>query len=269
VNIHEYISSGILEAYALGELSEKERSEVENNLALYPELREELALIEATQEELLMQAAVKPRDAVKTKLFATIDQPNPEAKIVSINASPSDTRLWKFAAAASVSIALITSYLAYNYHTKWQNTQNDLSNLIAQSERVASDYNQVNQRLNKIEDDLKVIDNPAFKRVIMNGTPNAPASSAYVYWNENTKEVYLSVQNMKQLSENNQYQLWAIIDGKPVDAGVFDQKTAAGLLKMKEIGSGAATFAVTIEPRGGKPSPTLETMQVAGNVVKS
>ena len=42
----------------------------------------------------------------------------------------------------------------------------------------------------------------------------------------------------------------------------------AGLLKMKEIPSGAQTFAVTIETRGGKASPTLETMQVVGNVVK-
>ena len=42
----------------------------------------------------------------------------------------------------------------------------------------------------------------------------------------------------------------------------------AGLLKMKDIGIGAGAFAVTIEPRGGKTSPTLETMQVVGTVVK-
>ena len=72
---------------------------------------------------------------------------------------------------------------------------------------------------------------------------------------------------MRTLAQENQYQLWAIIDGKPVDAGVFDT-SLAGLLKMKEIGNGAAAFAVTIEPRGGKASPTLETMQVVGNVVK-
>jgi hypothetical protein len=52
-----------------------------------------------------------------------------------------------------------------------------------------------------------------------------------------------------------------------VDAGVFDNNKA-GLVKMKDIAPGAATFAVTIEPRGGKQSPTLETMQVAGNVIK-
>jgi len=90
---------------------------------------------------------------------------------------------------------------------------------------------------------------------------------AYVYWNGSTQEVYLDIQNMKELAQENQYQLWAIIDGKPVDAGVFDGNLT-GLVKMKGIGTGAAAFAVTIEPRGGKASPTLETMQVVGNVVK-
>ena len=56
MNVEAYISSGILEAYALGELSEQERAEVEKNLAQYPALRKELALIEETQEKLLMKA---------------------------------------------------------------------------------------------------------------------------------------------------------------------------------------------------------------------
>ena len=46
MNINEYISSGILEAYVLGELSDQERISVERNLAQHPELQEELARIE-------------------------------------------------------------------------------------------------------------------------------------------------------------------------------------------------------------------------------
>ena len=53
-------------------------------------------------------------------------------------------------------------------------------------------------------------------------------------------------------------------DGKPVDMGVFDFDVK-GLLKMKSVAN-AATFAVTIEPKGGSVNPTLEAMQVAGNV---
>jgi anti-sigma-K factor RskA len=189
-----------------------------------------------------------------------------EARVVSLQ-SETQISFWRYAAAASVTIALVASYLAFNYHSKWKNTQSDLATLIAQNQQVAQDYNQVNQRLERMENNLKVMDNPNFQRVVMTGTPNAPEAMASVYWNENTKEVYLSLQNMKELARENQYQLWAIIDGKPVDAGVFDGNVA-GLHKMKEISKGAVLFAVTVEPRGGKPSPTMETMQVKGDVKK-
>lgn len=267
MSIKEYISSGILEAYVLGDLTAQERAEVERNLAQYPELRQELSTIEQTQEHLLMSMAVKPATRVKANIFNQIEKSTPasEAKVISINRDSS--KVWRFAAAASISIALISSYLAYNYWNKWQTTSKDLTALIAQNQQVAQDYNQVNQRLNQLENEVSVIDNPQFKKVVMKGTPNAPEALAAVYWNESTKEVYLRIQNMKALARDNQYQLWAIIDGKPVDAGVFDANIA-GLVKMKDVAKGAALFAVTIEPRGGKASPTLETMQVAGEVEK-
>ena len=266
MNIEEYISSGILEAYVLGELSEQERIDVEKNLVQYSQLREELQAIEETQERLLMSAAIKPRIQVKDSLFQKIDQQKPEAKVVPlIPEHDTGSNIWRYVTAASIIIALVSSYLAYDYHSKWKHTENSLTELIAQNQRVAKDYNVVNQRLDKIENDIKIIDNPAFQRVIMKGTDNAPEAMAYVYWNASSKEVYLSIQSMKELSKDNQYQLWAIIDGKPVDAGVFDGNVA-GLLKMKAIGTGAAAFAVTVEPRGGKLTPSLETMQVMGNV---
>jgi anti-sigma-K factor RskA len=264
VNLQDYIASGILELYALGELTGQERSEVEGNLARYPELREELARIEEAQENFLMNTAIKPRAAVRESLFEKIETAKPEAKVVALQ---STSAFWRFAAAASVSLALIASYLAYDFHAKWKDSENDLNDLLAQNQRMASDYNQVNERLDKIETDLQIASDPAFKRIIMKGTDNSPQALASVYWNETSTEVYLSIQNMKELAQENQYQLWAIIDGKPVDAGVFDGDIP-GLLKMKRIPAGAVAFAVTIETRGGKETPNMPTMQVIGNVVK-
>lgn len=67
--------------------------------------------------------------------------------------------------------------------------------------------------------------------------------------------------------EAHQYQLWALVNGKPVDLGVFDVKADAEhiLVKMKEIG-GAQAFAVTLEKRGGVASPTMEQMIAMGGV---
>lgn len=267
MNIHEYISTGILEAYVLGELSDQERRAVEENLARYPELKAELDAVEATHERLMMETAIAPRPAVRAALFDQLDERKPAARQISLTPETGTRTIqfWKLAAAASVSLAVVSSYLAFRYWDKWQNTQTSLNDLIAQNERMAQDYNKVNLRLDEIEGDLQIINSASFERVVMAGTPNAPEAMAYVYWNAATEEVYLDIRNMRALSKNNQYQLWAIIDGKPVDAGVFDN-IAGRLLRMKDIGSGATTFAVTVEPRGGKPSPSLETMQVAGQV---
>ena len=266
MNIKDYISSGILEAYVLGDLSPMEMAEVERNLIQFPELKQELEKVEAAQEQLLIATAITPPEAVKQSLFAKIARQS-KGKVVQMQPSETVTR-WKLGVAASVSIAIIASVLAYNYWYKWKNASGELASIKALNQRVAEDYNRVNQRLDALAGDIKVMDNPDFKRVVMRGTPNAPEALASVYWNANSQEVYLRIQNMKELAENNQYQLWAIIDGKPVDAGVFDPDEA-GLLKMKDIAAGATNFAVTIEPRGGKATPSLETMQAIGEVQKS
>jgi len=99
---------------------------------------------------------------------------------------------------------------------------------------------------------------------VMTGTLNDKQALASVYWNPASDEVYISIQRLRAIAKENQFQLWAIVDGKPVDVGVFDLGFD-GLLKMKNV-HGAAAFAVTIEPRGGKPAPNLNTMQVIGSV---
>jgi len=75
----------------------------------------------------------------------------------------------------------------------------------------------------------------------------------------------LSISKLKQLSDDQQYQLWTIVDGKPVDQGVFNWDDK-GLIALKSATGNVAAFAVTIEPKGGSTSPTLSTMQVLGEV---
>ncbi|MCE2996083.1 MAG: anti-sigma factor domain-containing protein [Cyclobacteriaceae bacterium] len=263
MNVEEYISSGILEAYVLGDLSLEEMRDVEAKLKVYPELKEELAKIEAASEQLLLKASIAPRVSVKTALFEKIESEK-EIRVIPLR---QESMIWRYAAAASIVFGLFSSFLAYTYWSRWQESQSNLTQLLAQNQRIAQDYSTVQNRLEEIETEVRITTNPDFERVVMKGTPNAPQSIASVYWNAHTKEVYLRIQNMKALSKENQYQLWAIIDGKPVDCGVFDS-SVAGLLKMKAAIQFPTTFAVTIEPRGGKSSPSLETMQVAGNVAK-
>lgn len=263
MNIEEYISSGILEAYVLGELSSAEKKAVEQNILLYPEIKEELRQIEIAQEMLMMDLSIEPNSNVKEKIFEAIEK---ETRVDGKGKVVTMPGWWKFSLAASIALALVSSLLAIRYYYKWKEVDSNLIELLVQNQKIAAEYNTVNQRIDKIESDLKIANSPSFTRTIMNGTDNAPESVAFVYWNASTQDVYLSIEKMRELSQANQYQLWAIVDGRPVDVGVFDS-TLSGLLKMKNVAA-ASAFAVTIEKSGGSTTPSLQTMQVIGNVIK-
>ena len=219
-----------------------------------------MTLVESTFELLAQKTAVNPALDLKDKIKSQIDFKKPKAKEIPLN-SDHEGSSFSFAIAASISVAILTSALAFYFYTQWQSAENQLEILIAQNQEVADNYQFVNQKLEILESDLEILGNPEFARVTMKGTENTPESLATVFWNSNTEEVYLKIQNLKTLSQEQQYQLWAIVDGVPVDMGVFNNETT--LLKMKSVAS-AAAFAVTIEPRGGSVDPSLETMQVVG-----
>jgi anti-sigma-K factor RskA len=260
VNQKEYIESGILEAYALNDISAEEKLEVEANLKRYPELRAELDKIERSMELLMANAAQAPNPAVRELVLASATSTS-QRDVIPLQPSVPLT-YWKYATAASVLIAVVSSVLAIVFWGNWKRTETDLHERIALSQQMAHDYNIVNQRLDKIEGDMKVYDHPSYRKVVLKGMEVAPDAMATVYWNPSSTEVYISLQNLKALTNDLQYQLWAIVDGKPVDMGMFDGDVS-GLIKMKNTGR-AAAFAVTVEPRGGKPTPTIESMMVMG-----
>ncbi|MGW8121521.1 anti-sigma factor [Roseivirga echinicomitans] len=273
MDIKEYIASGILEEYIFDTLSPQERKDVELRLAEYPELREELNAIEESLEGIAMATAIQPPADLKANIMSALGDNVAELKEEStqqkeapkvIPMPQTNNGMWKYLVAASVSLALVTSYLAYDYHGRWKSTSDAFAQLQAQNTQMAEQYNQVNNRLDGLVADIDIISDSDFKRVNMASVIENEQYTASVYWNAKTDEAYLNIKQLKTLSEEQQYQLWAIVDGVPVDMGVFDFDVE-GLLKMKNV-QNASMFAVTIEPKGGSVNPTLELMQVAGEV---
>ncbi|MDA9555841.1 anti-sigma factor, partial [Pelobium sp.] len=137
------------------------------------------------------------------------------------------------------------------------------------NQSFANRVNYLDRRVSQREEELSVFTDANFKMVKLKGTPNSPESNILVAWNPKAQKVMIDLQNMKmpQNDQEHQYQLWALVDGKPVDLGVFDanQKGDELMKTMKSIGV-AQAFAVTLEPRGGSVSPTLDKMMVMGAI---
>jgi len=74
--------------------------------------------------------------------------------------------------------------------------------------------------------------------------------------------------DLPKTDKEHEYQLWAMVNGKPVSLGVFgksDSTSNEALVKMPAIQE-AQAFAVTIEPMGGSINPTMDKLSVMGGV---
>lgn len=69
MDFNAYISSGILEQYCLGLVSEAERVEVEQYAAEYPAIKIEIAYISASLEKYALANSIAPADKVKANLL--------------------------------------------------------------------------------------------------------------------------------------------------------------------------------------------------------
>ena len=170
--------------------------------------------------------------------------------------SPRNAGWLRFVAAASV-VLLIGMFVLY-YQASQQN-----KDLTSTNNRLKDKLDTTQSILDQIVKEESVVKDPNTTVVNMVGTKVAPTSSANVYWDSTNTSVYLVVKNMPKLPSDQQYQLWALIDGKPKDLGVFDATDDKVILKMKNTQK-AQAFAITIEQKGGSPSPTLQKMQSLG-----
>ena len=266
MDIKAYIESGILESYVIGALTSSEEQEVSQMLSQYPELREELKLIESGLEDFAMATAIPPAPGIDQLVYNKIFDTNSTPIVNNPITSPCK-KAWNYTYAMG---ALLLGSLMFGGYTYYNASvqQKELDTIREEQAIYAENYNEIKDQLDDLEDFVNVTKNKDFIHIPLAGTDNAPDAASVVYWNPNTEEVFFTIQNLKSLAEDQQYQLWAIIDGAPVDAGVFSPGKKP-IYRLKNIKGKPAAFAVTIEPMGGLPSPTLETMQVIGNVIPS
>ncbi|MEJ7735992.1 MAG: anti-sigma factor [Chitinophagaceae bacterium] len=274
MNIEEYISSGIVESYVLGLTEKDERAEFEKMCLLHPEIKAARDSFELLLEKQAMASTVQPPDKVKDNIFAIIKNESLSSSRVitmsepgSIQAPVAKINWMRYLAAAAVLLLIASTALNVYFFSQVNNYRSQYANLLAKQEQLASNNNSLEARLQSFESAIAMIKDPNTDIVKMPGAPTSPVpgSLATVYWNNRTKDVYLMVNNLPNPQSGKQYQLWAIVDGKPVDAGVFDTQTALTLVKMKNIPK-AQAFAITLENAGGSLTPTMNQMYVIGNV---
>ncbi len=269
MEVKDIISSGLLELYITGLTSKEETLQVEHWADQYPEVKKEIEELQDVMESYALSEAVQPDDSLKEKILAKIQpddsvkekifsriqsttqepfsviktsEKNERAKVYSI---PS---YYKWAVAASVVLLIGSLILNYTFYNKYQNTNKDLQT----AQQELHNQQQLAEAMNK---DMDVMTDKNAIPVVLSGTEKSPEALAKIFWMKNTGDVYVDPTNLPQTPAGMQYQLWAIVDGKPVDAGMISTgKGIYHIQKMKSFGK-AQAFAITLETAGGHPTP--------------
>ncbi|MEM6376588.1 MAG: anti-sigma factor [Bacteroidota bacterium] len=257
MDIKAYIESGILEQYVLGKVTETERLEVEQYAAQYPEIKAELDAIEIAMEEFAMAQQISPMPGGIDKIMARIEEP-PAPKSFSVSNI-----------GAIISLLLLAALAIYQFNKlrllEQENQESKLriDNLIAERDLCNTNLRQLNIKTNLLRAEGNI-------PVAVKGQAEFEEAIVNVHWNRVSNESYLDIVNLPPPAQGKQYQLWAIIDGKPTDMGPLDRDlTTDNFITIPHFEEEVQAFAISEEPLGGSPDGNPSKVIMVGPVLGS
>jgi len=252
LNVKEYISSGIIESYVLGLLPEAECREFEAVCQQYPEVAAARSAFETNLEAQMLADAPPPPPQLKAAVLEKIRSAAQGATEEKVEEAPvRQMNPWKWIAAASILLLAVSVYWAFDTNRKYKELAAEnraLGDSLSRAVEIAKAAGA--SGANAPKSDFKM------------ASIHEGAASATIYWDTTSKDVYLMLKNMPEPASDRQYQLWALMPEEgaaPVDLGTIELRQERLLYRMKNVRE-AKAFAITLEPKGGSPSPTTTPM---------
>lgn len=240
--LQSILDSDLLENYLLGSTSNEDTLQAENYIAKYPEARKAYDELQENLESYAKSHAVPVPDGLKDKILIQIRKEN-----------IGGTKFMRFAVAASFAILMSAgaSYFFWDQNKSLQE-ENALVN-----NKIDNLQEEMREQLEDVRNQFIVLQNPETKKYKVTGNKKAQELKAVAYVNPVKKLSYLNVSNLPNLPENQCYQMWAEVNGEMLNLGIIkeaDQKLLALPYSDNALGY------ITIEPKGGNDSPTVENI---------
>jgi anti-sigma-K factor RskA len=267
VNTKAYIESGIIESYVLGLTSAEEAAELEQLCIQHTEIKNAVDEFSGRIEKEAFENAVIPPLDIRERLMSGLsgefaEEERSVAPVIPIDIANTKNRSsfsLKYLAAASVILLIASTGLNFYLYNNYKSSTDKYQALLVERNSLQANNDAFRTKLDDLEKSMHIIEDPNMLVINLNGVKGKENNLATVYWDTKTKDVYLLPTKMDAPPTGKQYQLWAIVDGKPVNAGVIND--CNGVCTMFNIQK-AQAFAITLEKAGGSPTPTLSDMYV-------
>jgi hypothetical protein len=285
VDVQRYISSGIIESYVVGLVSAAEAREVENAMAEFPEIKAAVEACRRDMERYVQLHSIPPPKGIRKRLLEVIEnedslegeallpeelrEPEPDEAPAGTGFSwpaISPERILQFALALAVVLLGISLFMNFRYASRYKIYKQKYDELVTVHQQATADNQLIQARLQQVQGELTLLKNPAFTWTRLNGNGKHAGQFITVCWNPASHEAFVLAQGLPEPAAGQQYQLWALVNGKAVDAGVFETgQLSSSPQKMKAIAA-AQMFMVTLEKKGGNDTPSWNQVFLSGRI---
>jgi hypothetical protein len=188
--------------------------------------------------------AIRTPEGLKNKILARIRTENAGRR-----------KFLRYAVAASFAAVMFAgaSYFLWNQN---QNLQEE--NIIVNN-KIESLEEDMREQLEDVRNQFIVLNNPQTKRYNVKGNNNAKELKAVAYINPVKKLSYINVKNLPNLPEDQSFQMWAEVNGEMINLGIIDKVAGQEKLLALPYADKAVSY-ITIEPKGGNNTPTVENI---------
>ena len=230
----------MIPVHALSALDAADARELTKHLAECDECRRELADWESTAASLALSAKpMEPSPQVREKLLTQIrsEKSGSESasKVLPFKNPPRN--LWNsLGSFGSIAAVILFAALIVSVFVLWQQ----------------------NQQLRQENEVFKLLTAPGSRMAGLSGTAEATGATAMLAYDESGRAMLITT-GLPQAPAGKQYQLWFIVNNKPLPGKAFSTDSSGHTMIKDEVPAAArhsAVFAVTLEPAGGVVSPT-------------
>lgn len=273
----EHLWTGWAASYALGALDDEERRTFEVHLETCAACRAELR---SQQEVTAALGRALPRHepppALRSRILddarrirplrpGAAARTSPPAVVPRVETRQASPTLARWIAAAAVLAAIGLTVVFARERQRRLEAEQALAVLADSSARLDQVVGQLGIAVAERDSLLAAILAPDVRtaRLVAEGQP----PSARIYWDRDRGKVIIAAADLPAASAGRTYQLWGIASGQaPVSLGVFNTGPDGSAIASFDIPVATAidVAAITEEPAGGSPQPTMQPFLIGG-----
>jgi anti-sigma-K factor RskA len=264
MEIDKYISSGILELYVAGLLTEEQNMEVQRRAQENPRIMEEILAIEGAVREL--SKSVSPRATMGRGFPEILKRIGEEVEPVELGKPRRGTSWTAYSGWAAAILLAAGIWWVYQQNQDLQ-TQMELRS--DQIEVLEDQIFQARSSREKSETLLNALRGQNVTVVALGGQATSPDSFAKAYWNKSENKVYIDALGLPEPPPGKVYQVWSLKLSPlaPTSIGLLedfmsDENKIFALLNPND----SEAFGITLEPAGGSETPTMDQLYTLGQV---